>query len=79
MIAISIKVKDANGAYTTNTINRQRASSTSSAEEAARRLADKLFGAAVQRVEPAEQKPGDPRNVTWWRITVAEVASSLAQ
>ncbi|HJW23784.1 MAG TPA: hypothetical protein VJ576_02710 [Rhodocyclaceae bacterium] len=72
MIALTIKVRYCAGAYVTSTINKKRASCTSSAEAAARNLADKLFGASVQRVEEVERQPDDPVGVSWWRVVLAE-------
>lgn len=51
MISYDIYVRDSAGAYVTNTVARQRASATMSAEAAARRLAAKLFGDKPHQVE----------------------------
>lgn len=74
MIAVEIKVHYTCGTYVTNTLNGKRASSTSSAEVAARRLAEKTFGAAVKSLEQAERHPRDSGNTTWWRVVLSETA-----
>lgn len=52
---VTIFVKYVSGAYITNTLKGRRASSTSSAECAARKLADKLFGAVRGPVEETSE------------------------
>jgi hypothetical protein len=50
-----IYVKCTGSDYTTNTIRGKRASCTHSAEEAARRLAAKLYGDQVERVDEVKE------------------------
>ncbi|MDO9094480.1 MAG: hypothetical protein Q8R98_12085 [Rubrivivax sp.] len=49
--SLQIQVRDRNQAFTTSRIRGMSCSSTSSAELAARRLAEKLFGSALQEVQ----------------------------
>lgn len=66
MNTLDIYVRYSAGAYSTNRIGKLSASSTSSAQSAAERLADKLFGPALQRIE----RVGDEVNcASVWRVT----------
>lgn len=56
--AIEISVRYTAGAHVTNTIQGQRASSTSSAEEAARSLCRKLFGGDAFTLVKTHVEPG---------------------
>lgn len=75
MITQDIFVKQAAGAYVTGTVRGQRASCTMSAECAARRLAEKLFGAALLGV--VEVQEGNTFT-TRWRATASEPAAGPA-
>lgn len=65
MNTVDIVVRDSCGAYVTNRINGVSSSSTSSAEFAARRQAEKLFGAALQGVAKVDQRA----DASVWRVT----------
>ena len=75
-LPIDVRVRDTGGAYTTQTVAGQRASSTSSAEAAAGRLVDKLTQAmflpigslSARRLPPADR----PAGVSAWRIDVLQ-------
>ena len=63
-------VRYASGAYNTRAPNGKTASSTMSAKAAAERLADKIFGKEVLRVEQVGSQLEDLR--TTWRVFLKE-------
>lgn len=65
-----IQVRYSSGAYNTNRVKGQTASSTMSAQAAAERLACKLFGAKLLRVEQHGAAQEDLR--TTWRVFLKE-------
>lgn len=66
MNELDIYVRLTTGGYTTNTVRKQRSSATMSAEAAAQRQAEKLFGPALQNVRLVDQT-GHTASV--WRAT----------
>lgn len=66
--SFEIKVTCSGGAYTTNTVRGERASSTCGAEQAAERLGPKLFPETFLRVEQLAGQAGDGCSVTRWRV-----------
>lgn len=70
---VDTRVRDRSGAYVTDMVRGRRCSCTHSAEEAARRLGKKVFGAGfvrVEQLEVAEPEFGE----TAWRIYGVEAA-----
>lgn len=65
--SLDVQVRYSVSAYVTNTVRGQRVSCTHSAEEAARRLGQKLFGTGFKRVEQL-RSPSDSHVVTAWRL-----------
>lgn len=67
---VEIHVRYSSGAYNTNRVQGQTASSTMSAQAAAERLADKLFGEEVHSVKQHGAAQEDLR--TTWRVFLKE-------
>ena len=62
---IDFAVRDTCGAYVTATVAGKRASSTSSAEQAAKALAEKVFGRPAATLTRLARDDGPGRS--WWR------------
>ncbi len=62
-----VTVRINGGAYTTNTVRGQRASSTCSAEEAANRLGRKLYGDGFKHAQLVP-RPGSTHIVSTYRL-----------
>ncbi|RSZ35106.1 MULTISPECIES: hypothetical protein [unclassified Variovorax] len=70
-VAIDVKVRDLSGAYVTGTVRGRRCSCTHSAQEAAKRLGEKIFGEGFLRVEELARLEA---GASMWRIHGEEVA-----
>lgn len=71
MQSFDIKVTFNGGAYVTQTVRGQRASSTCSADVAAQRLGEKLFPETLIGVHHLRAHEGDGCSITRWRLVAS--------